>query len=242
MKIVAIVQARMGSTRLPGKIMMYLQDQTVLGHVIQRLQAVESIHQIIIATTNQQADSLIVEEAGKYNVDSYRGSEQDVLLRYYEAAVQSNADIIVRITSDCPLIDPDLVEKVIQLYLTNASEYARLDLGTFPRGLDVEVISMKALRDSHLKVINQDHREHVTLYVYEHPEVFGKLAYACDEDFSQYRFTLDTPEDLKLISEIFAALYHKGYIFGYKEIINLLHQNPNLIKINAKVEQKNKTR
>jgi spore coat polysaccharide biosynthesis protein SpsF len=175
-------------------------------------------------------------------VGYHRGSEEDVLSRFYEAAVNFNADVIVRVTSDCPLIDPQLIENVIDCYSQSTSEYARLDLGCFPRGLDVEVLSFDALERSHLQAANHEHREHVTLFVYQNEAIFGKVSYSIEEDYSKYRFTLDTIEDWQLISSIFEHLYRPEYAICYKDIIHLLEQYPELAEINANIEQKHQTR
>lgn len=236
--IIAIIQARMGSTRLPGKVMKMLGDRTVLGHVITRCKAIPSIDQIIVATTVQEEDITICEEALRYEVTVYRGSKDHVLYRYYEAAKQANADIVVRITSDCPLLDPLISDKVIQCFLSGDYDYVSSGLSnTFPRGLDTEVFSFKALEQTYEQATKDYEFEHVTPYIYQHQEQFKVYAFANDADQSGYRLTLDTDEDWELISKIYDELY-KGNIFYWEDIHRLLEREPELTEINSTVRQK----
>ncbi|WP_337033160.1 glycosyltransferase family protein [Paenibacillus illinoisensis] len=238
MKTVAIIQARMGSSRLPGKVMKILKDRSVLGHVITRCLAIPSVDQVIVATSQMEEDSIICEEAERYGVASYRGSEKDVLNRYYEAAKRFDADHIVRITSDCPLLDPAISDKVIQHFIKSDYDYSSSSLSaTFPRGLDTEVFTFEALRKCQLEATLEYEHEHVTPYIYQHPELFKvhKYANSCDE--SKYRLTLDTPEDWRLISLIYELLYN-GDIFYWEDILQLLSEKPDLEAINANIKQK----
>lgn len=241
-KIVAIVQARMGSTRLPGKVMKKLCGRTVLAHDIERIKQSKLIREIIIATTKSSRDDIIIYEALKNGVNSYRGSEEDVLSRYYEASLEYGADIVVRITSDCPLIDPLVIDRVINYYLKNNYDLvtnAGLDLNmrTYPRGLDVEVFSFKGLEEANKRAIKSYEREHVTPYFYNNNK---KIYYWKNkEDESKHRWTLDTDEDFELIKAIYNKLYKGKHDFYFKEILNLFTENPKLFDINKYVEQKN---
>lgn len=213
MKVVCIIQARMGSTRLPGKVMLGLCGKTVLGHVIERVKMVKNIDEIVIATTTKEDDSIIVEEALKYDVKVFRGSEEDVLSRYYYAAKENDADVVVRITSDCPLIDPEIIDEMLSrfkyLYKENKVDYLSNTLErTFPRGLDAEIFSFKILEDAFINAEKYHQREHVTPYIYENANKFKLVGgYQKDIDYSYHRWTLDTEEDFELIRRIYLHLY-----------------------------------
>lgn len=239
-KVVAIIQARIGSTRLPGKVMKNLCGKTILAHDIERVKQSKLIEEIIIATTESKNDDIIVTEALNNGVKIYRGSEEDVLSRYYEAAVENSADVIVRITSDCPLLDPLLIDEVIKLFLdkhydivTNAG--ADLSKRTYPRGLDVEVFSFDILKEANENAKKNYQREHVTPYVYE----YGKVYYYKNKvDYSKYRWTVDTGDDFKLIEEVYAKLYKGTHDFYLYDILKVFEDYPELFYINSHVEQK----
>ncbi|MNW45222.1 3-deoxy-manno-octulosonate cytidylyltransferase [compost metagenome] len=238
MNITAIIQARMGSTRLPGKVMKQLMDRTVLGHVITRCQAIPIISKVVVATTTLDEDQEICEEAMKYGVSVYRGSKDNVLSRYYEAATIEQSDVIVRITSDCPLIDPKISEDVINSFLHNDYDYVSSGLSnTFPRGLDTEVFTYKALQEAYNRATKEYEFEHVTPYIYQHRDKFKVATYKNSTDQSQYRLTLDTEEDWELIFKIYNDVY-TGNVFYWNDIFDLLVRKPELIKINAEVRQK----
>lgn len=239
MKVVAIVQARMASSRLPGKVMLPIENHSVLGHVILRLKTVPLVDEIVIATTLNPEDNVIVEESRKYNVSVHRGSVEHVLSRYYEAAIKSSADVVVRVTSDCPLIDPVVTNNIIKFFLHSDTDYVSNKINeTFPRGLDTEVFKMASLKYAYENAYNDIHREHVTPYIYLHPNKFELLNYNCIEDYSYYRWTLDTHEDYLLIKEIYSHLYKPEQIFSWLEAIELMNKNPQLKKINEHVKQK----
>lgn len=243
MKVVCIIQARMGSTRLPGKVMLDLCGKTVLGHVIERVEKVENIDEIVIATTTKEDDIVIEEEALKYGVKVFRGSEEDVLSRYYYAAKENEADVVVRITSDCPLIDPEIVNEMINkfkfLYKENRIDYLSNTLErTFPRGLDTEIFSFEMLEETFINADKQYQREHVTPYMYENPNKFSLVGYENEIDYSQYRWTLDTEEDFELIKKIYDELYRNEYIFCFSEVLELFKRNPGLSNINSCIKQK----
>lgn len=233
----------MGSTRLPGKILKDLMGKTVLQHVIERVQQAKSIDEIIIATTTLDRDDVVVDEAVKCGVNYFRGSENDVLARYYGAAKGNNADIVVRITSDCPLIDPLITDKIVNFFkdkkiydiVTNAS--SDLSKRTYPRGLDTEVFTFDKLEEAFKQADKQYQREHVTPYIYENSTMiyYDKNP----SDYSMHRWTLDTEEDFELIKEIYRFLYKGKHNFYLSNILKLFEQHPKLIKINEHIEQKN---
>ncbi|MGG7151263.1 cytidylyltransferase domain-containing protein [Clostridium neonatale] len=241
MKIVCIVQARVGSTRLPGKVLKKICGKTVLEHDIDRLKRIRNIDEIIIATTELERDNRIIEECKKINVKYFRGSEQNVLERYYYAAKKNNADIVVRITSDCPLIDPEISSEIIEFYLENKGKYDYISNTidrTYPRGLDTEVFSFRALKKAFEEANLERDREHVTPYIWDNPEKFRLGQYKNDVDYSYLRWTLDTNEDFELINKIYKELYKGENNFCLDDIIQLLEMKPELKKINQHVKQK----
>ncbi|GCL36294.1 acylneuraminate cytidylyltransferase [Sphaerospermopsis reniformis] len=244
MKTVTIIQARMGSTRLPGKVMKPLCGKTVLFHVISRVKACSLVDEVVVATTTSLADDVIVAEAEKCGVNWFRGSEEDVLERYYLAAKQYQADVIVRVTSDCPLFDAEVLNGMLEYFQTETTNGLKIDYlsnclrRSYPRGLDAEVFTFEVLEKAFQSANKPYQREHVTPYIYEHPEIFSLHNQNNDDDLSDYRWTLDTQEDWRLIEEIYKNLYHEQKIFTTDEVLDLLVVNPELLLINAHVEQK----
>ena len=240
-KTAAIIQARMGSTRLPGKVLKKIKDKTVLSHVIKRVEQSKKIDEIIIATTKHRRDDPIIKEAKKYGINYYRGSEEDVLSRYYESAEQYDIDTIVRITSDCPLIDPFIIDEIIEFYqkndydlVTNAGP--KQENRTYPRGMDTEVFSFEILKEIYQNADQKYQREHVTPYIYENSDRISY--YKNNNDYSKYRLTLDEKEDLKLIKKVYNNLYKGEHDFYLADIIQLLEENKHLQKINQDIKQK----
>ena len=242
MKTVAIIQARMGSTRLPGKVMRVLMDKTVLGHVIQRVRACTRVDEVVVATTERLQDDVVVKEAAAHGALTFCGSEEDVLSRYYGAAKNRGAGVVVRITSDCPLYDPSVLGSMLD-QLSNAGDSGPDYLSnslvrTFPRGLDTEVFTFEALARAFREANHPYQREHVTAYLYEHPELFRLASYTQRTDRSQLRWTLDTAEDWAFIVEVYRALYVPGTIFSTDAVLELIAHRPELAAINAHVKQK----
>jgi spore coat polysaccharide biosynthesis protein SpsF len=238
MKVVAIVQARMGSTRLPGKVLMDLEGAAVLDRVLNRLGRSELIHESLVATTTAAADDVIVEhcEHGRWRV--FRGSEEDVLDRYYQAATRVGADVVVRITSDCPLIDPEVTDATIRVFLDQQAEYAsNVQVRTYPRGLDTEVMTMQALTRAWREGTNLYQREHVTPYICENPGKFRLHGIENGADYSRHRWTLDTPEDLQLLRAIYAHFGGRDD-FCWREVLKVVEREPALADINRHVVQK----
>src|SRR5689334_10186983 len=226
MKTVAIVQARMSSTRLPGKVLMHLGSRTVLGCVIQRLRQAKLIDQIVVATTVSSVDDAVVNETERLDVDCFRGPEQDVLDRYYQAAKEFAAKTVVRITSDCPLIDPALVDATSETFFSQRADYAtNAEPHTFPRGLDVEVVTIAALQRAYIQAHKPYEREHVTPYFYENPQFFRLASFTGAHDYSGHRWTLDTPEDMHLLRELYARLENQGQ-FHWQDVLALVEADP----------------
>jgi len=204
LNIVAIIQARMGSTRLPGKVMKTILDKHVILWDIDRVSLSKLIDEIVVAIPFGKQDDVIADTIEEYNnkILISRGSEDDVLDRYYNAAVQTNADVVVRITSDCPLIDPVVVDHVIEQFLNNDCDYCSNSLQrTYPRGLDTEVFSFDALSKAWNESKKDYEREHVTPYIIENPDKFKLLNVSNTIDLSHLRWTLDTKEDFEFIDE-----------------------------------------
>jgi spore coat polysaccharide biosynthesis protein SpsF len=241
MKITAIVQARMGSTRLPRKVLRDLGGQTVLARVLRRLARASRIHELIVATTDSASDLDVVAECARLQVSCFRGSENDVLGRYLRAAEECRSDVIVRVTSDCPLIDPEVVDEVVAACITNHADLSCNDVPhTFPRGLDVEVFSIETLNRVHAMADQAYQREHVTPLVYERPHIFRTYSVKGDRDLSHLRWTVDTAEDLQLIRAIYARFENRDD-FGWREALALVDSHPELTEINAHVAQKSVT-
>jgi spore coat polysaccharide biosynthesis protein SpsF len=237
-KVVAIIQARMGSTRLPGKVLKDLEGGTVLTRVVQRVRRARLIDEVLIATTNQAADDAIVEECERYSVAVFRGDEDNVLDRYYRAALGCNAGIVVRITSDCPLIDSEITDKTIAAFLDARPDYASNALiRTYPRGLDTEVMTVEALERAWRGAREPCQRAHVTPYIYQNPDAFTVLPVTGDADYSGHRWTLDTPEDLAFIRAIYARVEDR-YNFGWRDVLRILEREPELAEMNRMVPQK----
>jgi len=237
-KIAAIIQARMGSTRLPGKVLMDLGGKTVLARVVSRLRRATLLHEIVVATTDSVADNAIVRECDRLGVLFFRGSENDVLDRYYQAARMCSAETVVRITSDCPATDSQLVDETIRIFQQEHADYAsNVFPRTYPRGLDTEVFTVAALEQGWRDAHEPHEREHVTPYFYEHPELFRLVSLRGRIDYSRYRWTLDTAEDLKLLRTIYARFDNRDD-FSWSEVIQLMEREPELAEVNSDVAQK----
>lgn len=243
MRIVAIIQARTGSTRLPGKVLRRLCGVSVLGQVIRRVKACRMIGDVVVATTVLPSDDAIEAEAKAFHCEVFRGSEQDVLSRYFEAATAAKADVVVRVTSDCPLLDSTVLCQMLEVFVRECSEngvdYLSNTFGkrTFPRGLDVEVFTSAALARAHREATASWDREHVTPYIYNHPQTFVLKNFQCASDLSEYRWTLDTQADWQLIRAIYEGLGVTGS-FSTADILKFLQDRPDLVALNAHVAQK----
>jgi spore coat polysaccharide biosynthesis protein SpsF len=243
MKAVAIVQARLGSTRLPGKIMRELCGRTVLAHVIQRVRT-SGLDDVVVATSSLAQDDVIAEAAEQAGAGVYRGSEDDVLDRYLQAATQSGADPVIRITSDCPLIDPTVVRDMVATFCRRRSSGEALDYlsntieRTYPIGLDTEVFTYSALRRAWIEARLPYEREHVTPYIYQHPSEFPIAQFRNERDLSALRWTLDTPEDFEFLRAVYEALWKPAEIVSTSAVLALLQERPELAKINVHVKQR----
>lgn len=240
-KIVAIIAARMGSSRLQGKVLLEpIRSKPLLELMIERVKKVKEIDVIVVATTNRPKDYAIVELCKKLNVEVFRGDEEDVLNRFYLAASKYNANIIVRLTGDCPLIDPEIISSVIKTFkMDDYDLVSNVVERTFPRGMDTEVMSFDFLSRLNQVVLEKSYREHVTYYAYINPDGFKIKNTIADKSVNRpdLRLTVDTSEDYKVVSAIFQKLY-KGEIFGLDKIIEYLDKHPEIVSMNKEVEQK----
>lgn len=240
-KIFAIIQARMASTRLPGKILMeLLPGKNVLECMLERVSRSKFINKIVVATTNNPKDKKLVDFLKSIRQEYFVGSENDVLDRYYHAAkknVSSEKDILVRLTSDCPVIDPEIIDAVIESYFDNNCDFASNTLFpyTFPDGMDTEVVSFKNLEKAWREAVLPSHREHVTFYFWQNPKLFRIFYYKSPKDRSSYRLTLDYPEDYQLLKNIYQNLYGAKKDFNLEDIIKYLDANPKIKNLNATI-------
>jgi len=240
-KVVCIIQTRIGSSRLPGKVLKKIGNKTAVEHVVERIKRISAIDEVIIATTIEERDDAVEEEAKRIGVNYYRGSEDDVLSRYYYAAKEYSGDVIVRVTSDCPLIDSEVSGKIIEFFLSNMEKYDYVSNTlerTYPRGLDTEVFTLKALEKAFNEAESKRDREHVTPYIWDNPKLFRIYQYKEQVDNSNFRWTLDTEEDLELIRKVYDYLKGRGNEFTMEEVLGLYKKHPELRYINEAVEQK----
>lgn len=231
-----IIQTRMGSTRLPGKIMLELAGKPVLWHVVERCKQA-NVDNVVVATTNKKEDDKIVQFCKENNYNYFRGSEEDVLDRYYQCAKEFGLDNIIRVTSDCPLIDYKVLNELVQLF--KECDYCSNTINrTYPRGYDCAIFTFEALEYMWNNAENKAEREHVTKFILDNKDKFNIFELKNNEDYSAYRLTLDENDDYKLIKEIFSRLFEKDIFFGLDKVVSLMKKEPELAKINEHVEQK----
>jgi spore coat polysaccharide biosynthesis protein SpsF len=242
MKTVAIIQARMSSTRLPGKVLKVVAGRTILDRMVERVQKAKHVDETVVATTIDSSDDAIASWCVEAGVVCYRGSLQDVLDRYYQAAVLHHADIIVRLTGDCPLIDPDLIDAVVDALIKEKADFACNRLPppmtrTYPIGLDVEACTFTALQHAWNEAIEKHEREHVLPYLYAVPGRFKVVQLNHSTDLGKMRWTLDTPEDLKLLEQVYARFSGRNE-FSWLDVLELFEKEPQLAEINNQVQHK----
>jgi len=238
-RTVAIIQARMGSTRLPGKVLMPLAGRPMLAHVVERMRRTDGLDEVVVATSLLPEEEPLVELCRSLAVRCVRGSPLDVLDRYRQAAAEADAGTVIRITSDCPLISPRVTRAVLDAYLTGGCDYcSNCHQRTYPRGLDTEVFSRAALDAAAGEAREPGEREHVTPFIWRRPQRFRLREVTDPVDRSNLRWTVDTPEDYALAGRIYAAMLPDRPAFDYAEVLELLRQNPEWSALNAHVEQK----
>ena len=240
MKIYAIIQARMSSTRLPGKILMELYGKPVIQNIVERVGRCEKINEVVVATSSDVTDDSVATFLQNHNINVFRGDLDNVLSRYYHCAKDYGADCVIRLTGDNALVDSEIIDEAIDIYQKNSIDY--LDYkSTLPLGMAVEIFSFDALEKAYMGAENTECLEHVTPYMRENPHVFSIMSYInpSDEDHSNLRFTMDTMEDYEFVSCIYS--YFRGNMFNYNDVLEVLSLHPEWILINQNITQKEVT-
>jgi len=235
--VVAIIQARMGAKRLPGKVLKKINGIPLLALEVGRVRLAKKVDKVVVATSDQPQDEVICDFCQENQIDCFRGSESDVLSRYYDCAKKCEASLIVRLTADCPLVDPVIIDKTVQLCLDERVDFSANtvppDKSFFPDGSDVEVFTMAALARAHAECKNPHDREHVTFYFWKYANGFKTARLENDKDYSRYRFTVDYPQDLEVMELVIEELKKQGR-FGYvSEVAAILEANPQIREKNS---------
>ena len=244
MKFVATIEARMTSSRLPGKVLLPANGMPLLGHMVRRLRAVPSLDDIVLATTVNATDDVLVTFARDFGIRCFRGSEDDVMGRVIGAAEFATADVVVETTGDCPLIDPEIVETVVRTFKANDAAYvSNAHVRSFPDGMDVQVFRLATLQKSAAMTNEPLDREHVTLHIRNHPEIFPPVHVVAPPSlhWPELGLTLDEPGDYALIQKVIERLEPSNPLFGCGEILNLLRANPAWLELNKGVVRKGDT-
>lgn len=241
-RVVCIIQSRMSSTRLPGKVLKEICGHPMIYWVVKRASKAKLINKLVVATTKDKTDSCIVDWCRKNDVECFRGDAYDVLDRYYQAAKIYQADTIVRLTADCPLIDPDLIDELIEDFFNKGVDFAANRLPppykrTYPIGLDIEITSFSALEEAWHQARLPFEREHVMPYLYSVEGRFKTYILDAEKDYSDHRWTVDTVEDLEFVRALFSKLDCR-IDFTWCEVLKTIQENPALEEINAKVDHK----
>lgn len=240
-KVVATIEARMTSSRLPGKVLFPAHGEPMLMHLVRRLRAVPSIDAIVIATTTNASDEPIVEFAKAAGVNCYRGSENDVLVRVIGAGESAQAEVLVEITGDCPVIDPDLVEQTIRMFFNHSVQYASNSLvRSYPDGMDTQVMWFETLKSSASMTSDPLDREHVSRFICQHPELFSRVHLIAPPSlhWPELGLTLDEESDYRLLKQLIEELAPTKPLFSCHDMIQLLKQRPEWVDINRAVVRK----
>jgi len=244
MKIVATIEARMTSSRLPGKPLMKVCGIPMLGHLVDRLKAVESIDTIVLATTSNHADDIMVDYASGIGIQVFRGDEDDVMGRVVNAGKSVDADVIVEITGDCPIIDPEIIEQAIRIYRENTYEYiGNQHIRSYPDGMDVQVFALDTLIRSEAMTSDPLDREHVTLHIRNNPQIFSHLHLVAppEQHWPDLGLTLDEQNDFDLLKAVIENFHDTKPNFSCLDVVRFLRANPNLVAINNDVIRKGNT-
>ncbi len=236
--ILAVLQARTGSTRLPGKVLMPILGEPMLVRQIERVRRCRRIDQLTIATTVDIEDDPIATLCMKLDLPCFRGSRDDVLDRFYQAAADYHPQHLVRLTGDCPLADPEIIDACIALHLEGGYDYtSNIQPPSYPDGLDVEVMTFATLQNAWETADTVMAREHVTYYIYQHPELFKMTNLENEIDFSSLRWTVDEKEDFEFVTRVYQALYPDNPAFDLHDVLALLDKSPGLRQINSHLER-----
>ena len=239
MNVLVVVQARVGSSRLPGKVLLPVGGETLLVAMLRRVKRAHTPFDLVVATTTDPADQTIVDLCDKIGQLCFRGHPTDLLSRHYHVALERNASVVVKIPSDCPLIDPLVIDRVLQYYLEVEGRFdfvSNLHPATYPDGNDVEVVSMECLETAHREAKRPMEREHTTPFIWEHPDRFrlGNVAWESGLDLSMsHRFTLDYEADYRFIARVFEELGGPEAVFSLNQILELLQRKPEIAKLNS---------
>jgi spore coat polysaccharide biosynthesis protein SpsF len=241
-RIVAIIQGRMASSRLPGKVLKEIAGEAMLGLVVARVRQAKTIAEVVVATTTEPEDAGIEKFCQERGILVYRGSLNDVLDRFYQAAKVYRADVVVRLTADCPLLDPGVVDHTVEVFLQSGVDFAANRLPppfkrTYPIGLDTEVCTFAALERAWKEARAPYEREHVMPYLYEVAGRFKIIRVDYDKDYGDRRWTVDTPEDLELVRQVFARLGDKKN-FTWLDVLAIFEREPELAQINGQIQHK----
>lgn len=241
MKIIGTIEARMTSSRLPGKVLLPASGIPMLQHLVNRLRAVPSIDGIVLATTTNETDDSLEAFAGQMGINCFRGSEEDVMSRVIGAAASVNADLVVEITGDCPIIDPQLIEQTIRMYHANPADYvSNAHIRSYPDGMDTQVFLLETLKHSASMTEDQLDHEHVTLHIRNHPELFSHVHVVAPPElhWPELGLTLDEPADYELLKRIIEHFENTNPLFSCLDVIRLLREKPEWVAINQEVLRK----
>ena len=240
-KIIAIAQCRMGSKRLPGKVLAEVAGKPMLWHIVDRLRRSRLVDEVVIATSSTAENLPIVRMAEESGMPYYAGSEADLMDRFYWAGLKFSADAVVRITADCPLVDPRIVDKVVGCFLENRPRYEYVSncrpAASYPHGLDVEVISFGLIERLWNETKDPFRREWFTTNIFENPQKYPQFCLKSEKDLSHIRLTVDYPEDLELVRYVFGKLYSENSCFYLEDILKLFSEDPSVFEINAKYKK-----
>lgn len=241
MKIVATVEARLASSRLPGKVLKPILGRPMLALLVERVRRARTVNEVVVATTTQPPDEAIVQCAVEAGARAFRGSEEDVLDRVLSAAEANGADVIIELTGDCPFVDPGIIDQAVEIYLTGEYDYvSNVVERTYPRGLDTQVFSTATLRLVSQSTRDPADREHVSLHIYEHPDRFRLGHFHAPPELShpEWRWTVDTPEDFDMVRRVYEALYPENPSFRSADVVRYLLEHPDVASLNQRVLQK----
>jgi len=242
MSTVAVIQARMGSSRLPGKVLKSIVGKPMLWHIVNRVKSAVGVDEVVVATSDRDGDKPIRDFCSKEGILCFEGSEDDVLDRFYLAAKYINADPVIRITGDCPFADPEVISNLIKKFVNGLHDYVGvatgagalyLDKGRFPDGLDAECFSFSALEKAWREASHRSDREHVTPYIWRNKDIFRCGLLMSAEDHSMLRWTVDNQVDFDLVNKVYESLYNKNITFVMADIIKFIKDNPEITKMNS---------
>ncbi len=238
--VTAIIQARMSSTRLPGKVLKVIDDRPMLFYMLERVAQAQQIDQVVLATSSEKEDDEIVDFCRRQEVLCFRGNLDDVLDRYYQAAKSFNGDPVVRLTADCPIIDPQVIDSLIEIFKDGQFDYVANTCPpegmTYPEGMDVEIFSFHALEKAWKETVKPSDREHVTFYFWKNPNLFSIFRHDLHRSFADYRLTVDYPQDFDAISRILNHFYPERPFFTMEEVIAYLDEHPDIKSLNDHIE------